>query len=97
MTDSDPQLGHSDSLGHGIAFAFLVEGLVRVTRYAQLAAAEMTKIQFGIEAHMHRREMNVAPSALYRMRGRKACRPAHADERIDHVDAHLAGARRVAP
>ena len=47
-----------------------VQRLVRVARQAELAAVEMTEIQFRIEAYKDCREMDVATRALDRMRAR---------------------------
>jgi len=44
-----------------VLLSSLEERLVRIARHAQFGAAEMGEVLLGIEAHMHRGEMNVAP------------------------------------
>ena len=66
-----------------------VERHMRIAREAELAAAEMGEILFGIERYVHRGEMDVTPSALNRMRRREAGRAAHADQRVDNIDARF--------
>ena len=70
----------------------LEERLVLIARHAQFGAAEMGEVLLGIEAHMHRGEMNVAPGALNRMRGSEGGGAAHGDEDVDGGDAQLARA-----
>src|SRR5262249_34706298 len=73
-----------------------VKRQMRIARQAELAAAEMTEILFWIECDVHRREMNVAPGALDRMRSGEPGSAAHSEQRVDDVDAQFRRARAIA-
>jgi len=61
----------------------------------ELGATEVREILFGIEAHMHGGEMDVAPGTLDRMRRRERGRAAHGDQRVDGADAQLGRPRAI--
>ena len=67
-----------------------------VARQAQFHAAEVRIVDFGVEADVRGREMDIAPGPLDRMRGRKARRSAQRHERIDRPDGDLRHAREIA-
>src|ERR1700722_5035138 len=63
------------------------EGLMGVARHAQFGAAKMGEVLLGVEAHMHRGKMYVAPGPLDGVRSCKGGSAAHRHDRVNGTDA----------